>query len=152
MSGCETRTPVRSLRGSMSRVINPDSAGKERTRLTKAIVLTIRELAKQSEPGDAARDMAAFIALALNTIADGIDISVAAWEKRDYWVKADRFRMEWAWAGQMGEKMKAAVLEDDWASVAMLSAQIAQKLHKVKVSERHRMGTPWVGAWKKLNK
>ena len=136
----------------MSRVINPDSAGKERTRLTKAIVLTIRELAKQSEPGDAARDMAAFIALALNTIADGIDISVAAWEKRDYWVKADRFRMEWAWAGQMGEKMKAAVLEDDWASVAMLSAQIAQKLHKVKVSERHRMGTPWVGAWKKLNK
>ena len=136
----------------MSRVINPDSAGKERTRLTKAIVLTIRELAKQSEPGDAARDMAAFIALALNTIADGIDISVAAWEKRDYWVKADRFRMEWAWAGQMGEKMKTAVLEDDWANVAMLSAQIAQKLHKVKVSERHRMGTPWVGAWKELNK
>jgi len=136
----------------MSRVINPNAAGKERTRLTKAIVITIRELAKQSEPGDAARDMAAFIALALNTIAEGIDVSVAAWEKRDYWVKADRFRMEWAWAGQMGEKMKTAVLEDDWASVAMLSAQIAQKLQKVKVSERHRMGTPWVGAWDELNK
>ena len=136
----------------MSRVINPNAAGKERTRLTKAIVITIRELAKQKEPGEASRDMAAFIALALQTIADGIDVSVAAWEKRDYWVKADRFRMEWAWAGQMGEKMKTAALEDDWASVAMLSAQIAQKLYKVKVSERHRMGTPWVGAWKQLNK
>jgi len=136
----------------MSRVINPNAAGKERTRLTKAIVITIRELAKQSEPGDAARDMAAFIALALNTIAEGIDVSVAAWEKRDYWVKADRFRMEWAWAGQMGEKMKTAVLDADWAGVAMLAAQIAQKLHKVKVSERHRMGTPWVGAWSELNK
>jgi hypothetical protein len=136
----------------MSRVINPNAAGKERTRLTKAIVITIRELAKQTEPGDAARDMAAFIALALGTIADGIDVSVAAWEKRDYWVKADRFRMEWAWAGQLGEKMKTAVLEDDWASIAMLSAQIAEKLHKVKVSERHRMGTPWVGAWRELTK
>ena len=136
----------------MSRVINPNAAGKERTRLTKAIVITIRELAKQKEPGEASRDMAAFIALALQTIADGIDVSVAAWEKRDYWVKADRFRMEWAWAGQMGEKMKTAALEDDWASVAMLSAQIAQKLYKVKVSERHRMGTPWGGAWKQLNK
>jgi len=136
----------------MSRVINPNAAGKERTRLTKAIVITIRELTKQSEPNDATRDMAAFIALALQTIADGIDVSVAAWEKRDYWVKADRFRMEWAWAGQIGEKMKIAVLEDDWASVAMLSAQIAQKLHKVKVSERHRMGTPWVGAWEELSK
>jgi hypothetical protein len=151
MGGCETRTVVRRLRGNMSRVINPNAAGKERIRLTKAIVITIRELAKQTEPGDAARDMAAFIALALQTIAEGIDVSVAAWEKRDYWVKADRFRMDWAWAGQLGKKMKTAVLEEDWASVAALSAQIAQKLQKVKVSDKHRMGTPWVGAWDKLN-
>lgn len=134
----------------MSRVINPDSAGKERTRLTKAIVIAIRELARQSEPNAEARDLAAFIALALQTIAEGIDVSVAAWEKRDYWVKADRFRMEWAWTGQVGEKLRVSVLSDDWGSVAMLSAQIAQKLQKVKVSENHRMGTPWVGAWKQL--
>ncbi len=134
----------------MSRVINPDSAGKERTRLTKAIVIAIRELAQQSEPNAQVRDLAAFIALALQTIAEGIDVSVAAWEKRDYWIKADRFRMEWAWAGQMGEKMKKAVLEEDWGSVALLSAQIAQKLQKIKVSEKHRMGTPWVGAYQQL--
>jgi len=134
----------------MSRVINPDSAGKERTRLTKAIVIAIRKLAKQTDPGEEARDLAAFIALALQAIAEGIDVSVAAWEKRDYWVKADRFRMDWAWAGQLGEKMKTAVLEDDWASVAMLSAQIAEKLSKVKVSDNHRMGKPWMGAWRRL--
>jgi hypothetical protein len=150
----------------MSRVINPDSAGKERTRLTKAIVIAIRELAKQSDPSiplraqagsgqdqiAEARDLAAFIALALQTIADGIDVSVAAWEKRDYWVKADRFRMEWAWAAPVGEKMRVAVLNEDWGNVAMLSAQIAQKLQKVKVSEKHRMGQPWVGAWEQIKK
>jgi len=134
----------------MSRVINPDSAGKERTRLTKAIVITIRELARQTNTGQDARDQAAFIALALQSIAEGIDVSVAAWEKRNYWVKADRFHMEWAWAGQMGEKMETAVLEDDWASVAMLSAQIGEKLSKIKVSEKHRMGRPWVGAFQTL--
>lgn len=134
----------------MSRVINPDSAGKERTRLTKAIVISIRELAKQTEPGKEAKDLASFIALALLTIARGIDVSVAAWEKRNYWVKADRFRMDWAWAGQMGEKMKNAVLEDDWVSVATISGQIAQKLHKIKVSDKHRMGRPWVGNYQKL--
>ena len=136
----------------MSRVINPDSAGKERTRLTKAIVIAIRELAKQTETSTETRDLAAFIALALQSIAEGIDVSVAAWEKRDYWVKADRFRMEWAWAGSMGEKMKTAVMEADWAGVAMLSAQIAGKLSKVKVSDNHRMGKPWVGAWKQLER
>jgi len=134
----------------MSRVINPDSAGKERARLTKAIVIAIRELARQDEPGAEARDLAAFIALALEAIAAGIDVSVAAWEKRDYWVKADRFRMEWAWAGALGQKMRAAVLADDWAGVALLSAQIAQKLGGLKVSENHRLGAPWVGAWRQL--
>ena len=48
----------------MSRVINPDSAGKDRTRLTKAIVLAVRELAKQNEVTEEARDLAAFISLA----------------------------------------------------------------------------------------
>ncbi len=135
----------------MSRVINPNSTGKQRTQLSKAIVLAVRELARQSDVTDQTRDLAAFIAIALQIIADGIDVSVTAWEKRDYWIKADKFRMEWAWAGQIAEKMRTSVLSDDWATVAVLSAQIAQKLAKVQVSENHRLGKPWVGAFKELN-
>ena len=134
----------------MSRVINPDSAGKERTRLSKAIVLAIRELARQQEVTDHSRDLAAFIVLALQVISAGIDVSVAAWEKRDYWVKADRFRMEWAWAGNLGEKLKAALLAEDWGGVAGVATQIAGKLGKVRVSEKHRMGTPWIGAYRRF--
>ncbi len=134
----------------MSRVINPESAGKERTRLTKAIVLALRQLAAQSEPGPVSRDLAAFIALALESIAEGIDASVTAWEKRDYWVKADKFRMEWMWAGTTAAKMKNAVLIDDWGTVALLMPQIATKLNKVEVGPNHRLGTPWVGAYKQL--
>ncbi len=134
----------------MSRVINPDSAGKDRTRLSKSIVLTLRELAKLNEPTPEARDMAAFLALALEEIAASIDASVAAWEKRGYWVKADRFRMEWLWAGQMAAKMRAAVLSEDWAAIAMQLPAIAQKLSKVQVPAAHRLGRPWVGAWQKL--
>ncbi|HVN15989.1 MAG TPA: hypothetical protein VMT73_09645 [Anaerolineales bacterium] len=134
----------------MSRVINPDSTGKERTRLTKSIVLAVRELARQTEPGPESRDLAAFIALALQAISEGIDVSVAAWEKRDYWIKADKFRMEWMWAGQVAGKMKAAVLSDDWGTIASLMPQIAMKLGKVQVAENHRLGQPWVGAWESL--
>ncbi len=124
----------------MSRVINPDSVGKERTRLTKGIVLCIRELAKQTSVTSEAKDMAAYIALALQSISEGIDVSVAAWEKRDYWVKADKFRMEWMWAGQLAEKMKVAVLGDDWATIAMLMPQIASRFNKVEVSDNHQTG------------
>ncbi len=134
----------------MSRVINPESAGKDRTRLTKAIVLAVRELAKQKEVTEEAKDLAAFISLALKTISEGIDVSVAAWEKRDYWIKADRFRMDWAWTGQYADKIKVAIFTDDWGTIAMTIPQIAQKFSKIAVSENHRLGKPWVGAFKQL--
>jgi hypothetical protein len=135
----------------MSSIINPESAGKERTQLTKAIVLAVRELAKQTEVTNDAKDMAAFITLALKNISEGIDVSVAAWEKRGYWVKADRFRMDWLWTGQYADKMKSAVLSDDWGTVAILAAQIAQKFNKIVVSENHRLDKPWAGAYERLN-
>lgn len=134
----------------MSRLINPDSVGKERTRLSKSIVLCIRELAKQSKVTPDAKDQAAFIALALQSISEGIDSSVAAWEKRDYWVKADKFRMEWMWAGQYATKLKTAVLDDDWASIATMLPTIAQKFSKIEIAPNHRLGTPWTNAYKLL--
>lgn len=134
----------------MSRLIKTDTVGKDRTRLTKSIALAVRELARQNEVTAEARDLAAFIAFALRAIAAGIDESVAAWEKRGYWVKADRFRMEWLWSGQYAKKMKEAVLADDWGTIAMLLPQIAQKLGKVQVAQNHRLGTPWKGAYKRL--
>ena len=134
----------------MSRVINPESAGKDRARLTKAIVLAVRELAKQKEVNNEAKDLAAFISLALKTISEGIDASVTAWEKRDYWIKADKFRMEWMWSGQVAEKMKVAIFTNDWGTIAMLMPQIAQKFSKVVVSDNHRLGKPWVGAYQQL--
>ena len=134
----------------MSRLIKTDTAGKDRTRLSKSIVLAVRELAKQKDVTDEAKDLAAFLVLALQTISDGIDESVAAWEKRGYWVKADRFRMEWMWTGQIAEKMKVALFTNDWGTIAMLMPQIAMKLNKIQIAENHRLGKPWVDAYEKM--
>jgi hypothetical protein len=136
----------------LSRIITPDSAGRERTRLTRAIVLAIRELAKQTKPGVETRDLASFISLSLEIVARKIDISVAAWEKRDYWVKADKFRMEWTWAGDYANKMRLAVQTDDWRLVSEVASLIAQRLNKINVPARNQLGKPWVGAWDQLRK
>ncbi len=134
----------------MSRVINPNSAGKERTRMTRAIALAVREMAKKKAVDSEARDLAAFISLALDAVAETIEPSVAAWEKRNYWVKADKFRMEWRWAKKYAEEMRKAVLNDDWATVTQVAMQVAMKLQKIKISDKHRMGRPWQGSWGKL--
>ena len=134
----------------MSRIINTDSTGKQRTQLTKATAVALRQLSQQTDFGDEARDLAAFIALALRSIHDGIDSSVSAWEKRGYWVKADRFRMEWAWADAMASRLGEAILRDDWSAVAQLSIQTAQRLNRVQVSGNPRIGKPWEGAYARL--
>ena len=134
----------------MSRVINTENIGTQRTRMCKGVVLAIRELMSQTKPDSKSRDLAAFIALSLEAIADTVEKTVTPWEKRDYWVKADRFRMEWAWAEKHAKLMHKAALAEDWPEIAMIAAKVGQQLSNVKVSSRHRMGTPWVGAWEKL--
>ncbi len=136
----------------MGRVINPDGAGKERNRLVKSIVLAMRELMRQSEPDEHSRDLAAYIAMALLEINETVESSVVAWEKKGYWVKADRFRMEWIWTDRMGKQMRDAVLNDDWATIAMTVASLGGKLNNVDVPARNRLGAPWEGAYQHLQR
>jgi hypothetical protein len=131
-------------------VINPNALGKERERLAKEVVLALRELAQQAATDLQTYELAAFLVLALEAIAETIDPSVQAWEKRGYWVKADRFRMEWMWTGHYAKDLRAALLADDWAQVALLSVKIGGKLNNIKLPARPRLGQPWVGAWEKL--
>lgn len=135
----------------MSRIINPEGAAKERTRITRSIVLALRELMRQQDLSDESRDLMAYIAQALLDLYATVDSSVGAWEKRGYWVKAERFRMEWEWSQHQGEKMRKAVLDEDWAGVAQCAAVTGQKLAKVSVPIRHKLGTPWVGAYEHLS-
>jgi uncharacterized protein YigA (DUF484 family) len=136
----------------LSRVISIESAGKERTQLARAIVVAMRELSQQNDLDEKTKDLAAFIALALEEIAATIDLSVAAWEKRGYWVKADRFRMEWIWTERLGATLRQAVLGEDWGTVALTVGQVGEKLSSVKVPLRNRVGTPWQGAYGQLAK
>ncbi len=132
----------------MSRIVKTSTPGKERGHLSKAIVVTIREFMRQTKPDDSTRDMVAFIILALREIADGIEKSVIAWEKRDYWVKADKYRMDWAWVTPKEQELNKAFQSEDWAKIAGSLISIMGRFSDIKISDKHRMGKPWIGAYK----
>jgi len=121
-----------------------------RNRLARSIVLAIRTLMQQGSPDEKSLDMAAYIVLALEKINETIDAAVLAWEKRDYWVKADQFRQEWAWIETSHTRLKAAVLAQNWAEIATEAISVGQRFSKVKIAEKNRIGEPWVGAWNAL--
>jgi hypothetical protein len=92
--------------------------------------------------------MIAFIILALRQIADGIEKSVIAWEKRDYWVKADKYRMDWAWVTPKANELEQDLKAEDWGQIAGHLVTLMDRFNNIKVSDKHRMGKPWVGAYK----
>lgn len=134
----------------LGHVINPDGVGKERKHFVRAIAIALRELMQQSESNAQTHDLAAFITLSLELVAQTIDRTVEPWEKRGYWLKADRFRLDWEWTATVAAQMRVALLADDWAKVAASLAKIGEKLSKEKLPKKHRLGEPWLGAWEKL--
>ena len=131
-------------------VVNPDGVGKQRDRLMKGVTLALRTVASRSQVDTETRDLVAFIALALNEIHATIDVTCLAWEKRDYWLKADQFRREWGWAGRTAEKIERVVLGDQWQDLPLQMVELSKHLEKVNLPKRNTLGTPWVGAYKKL--
>ncbi|MBI9034453.1 MAG: hypothetical protein JEZ03_08290 [Bacteroidales bacterium] len=131
----------------MSRIISTESGTQLRNKLSKAIVFSIRELSSQDIDEIKRKEYSAFIYLALKEISETVDKSASAWEKRDYWVKADRFRMEWEWSKNISDQLETILLEGNWEDFPILMMQTMQKLNKVKVSPRSRVGKPWIGAW-----
>jgi len=134
------------LRRTVTRIIKTSTPGKERAKLSKAIVIAVREFMRQEKPDKTTSDIVAFIILALNEISYGIENSVAAWEKRGYWVKADKYRLNWQWSGDFAEKITQAYEKKDWDLIAELLLKIMIHFEDIKVSDRHRLGQPWVGA------
>lgn len=130
----------------MGNLINPDNAGKRRERYVKATVLAMRELVGKKKVDDEVRDLTAFIVLTLRQIDETIDETCKAWEKRDYWIKADRFRNDWFWTKSAADKLTQAVLENKWQLVPAVVKEMAKHLQDVTLPKRD-WGTPWQGAY-----
>jgi len=136
----------------VGRIIKLDGAGKVRKHLSREILLAVRTLMMQKDLSEQTRDLAALISINLELISKTIDDSVSAWEKRGYWVKADRFRMEWSWCDSLSKTMKDALMSEDWPAVASTAARVAEKLRNIHLPNNHGLGHPWSGAWKRLQR
>ncbi len=136
----------------MGRVINPERPGKVRERLLKVLVIALEEYKSLDGVSVQTKDIAAFIALTLTAITQTAEKTASAWEKRDYWIKADRFRNEWIWVSIYGNRMQAAVLDGDYSLVHATAMDILEFVNDIEVPKRHRLGTPWIGAYQELKK
>lgn len=135
----------------MSRVINPDAPGKTRSQHMRTLAEIIRRLAGKPSMDDEARDMAATMLFVLREIHGGIDASAQAWEKRNYWLKADRFRMDWEWASQAAADLEDLIRNEAWDLLPRLLMELFPHFATIKIKKLTRPPELWRGAYARLN-
>lgn len=134
----------------MGRVINPDSAGQQRSYHMRTAAELFRHLGQKETLDTEARDMLATLVFSFRAIEDGIEQSAAAWEKRDYYLKADELRRRWDWAGRSASELEALLLNENWNDLPPLMARLFPQLSEVTVTKFMRKEKDWAGNYGRL--
>lgn len=134
----------------MGRVIQTESPGKIRNRLMRTCAELLRHLSQKQAVDQDAKNMAAFLALCLREIEAGIDSSAAVWEKRDYWIKAEKLRQRWDWVGMNASKLERTIRDEKWTALPDVLASLFPHFADIKVGRFTRSTDLWDDAYEKF--
>ena len=134
----------------MGHVINTDSTGKQRNQSMRTAAELLRHLSQKADIDDEVKDMVAALIYSLREIDEGIDSSAAAWEKRDYWMKADELRVKWEWTARMADQLVALVYDERWGDLPPMMVKLFPYFNDIKITKMTRKEDAWQGAYARL--
>lgn len=134
----------------MSRIISTESPGKIRSQHRRTIAEALRRLSQKSQLDAEGKDLAALIVFCLHGIAGTIDQAINAWEKRDYYMKAERFREKWRWLEPTTDQLSGIIYQGRWEELPITLAELMPHFADVKVKQMTRKPILWQGAYDKF--
>lgn len=134
----------------MSRIVNTDSPGKRRNQLMRTCAELLRRLSQKQDIDAETKNMLAMLVLCLREIDQGIDESAKAWEKRDYWMKAEEFRQKWSWPGRLADELAAMIFADKWEDLPTMMLKLLPYFSDIKVTKLTRSESLWANAYDTL--
>jgi len=134
----------------VSRVISTNSVGKERRQLRRTIAEALRRLARKPQFDTESRDLAALIVFCLRRLEDGVEQTIQAWEKRDYYLKADRFERQWEWVDETAYALESALLLGQWDQVPDVLATLFPRFADITIGRFTRSADVWEGCYDRL--
>ena len=134
----------------MSRIIATETPGKTRNQLRRTIAEALRHLSQKSRLDEEVKDLSAIIVYCLQGMADTVDQTTEAWEKRDYYMKAERFREQWRWLEPMADQLSAVIYRERWNELPAVLAELMPYFADIKIKQMTRKPTLWRGAYKRL--
>jgi hypothetical protein len=141
---------ARTLGGTLGKIIHTTSATTQRDQSIRMIAYLLQELTATKRTGEETLDIAAFIFAHLKVISNSVDQTALAWEKRDYWVKADTFRRQWSWVERPLRSLEEILKRKDITALSGALKDLARVLPPPKTVQKKIATPPWPGFWKKL--
>jgi len=134
----------------MARVINLNAPGKTRNQHMRTLAEMLRRLAAKKEVDDEAKDIAAAMVFILRDIDAGVDVSAQAWERRNYWLKADRFRLDWEWVQGAAADLEDVIHNEAWDLLPRLFIDLFPHFSRITIIKYTRKPDLWSGAYAQL--
>lgn len=134
----------------MSRVIHTTNPTTVRNHHRRTIAEILRQLSQKPRIDNEAKDMAAMLVFLLREIKQGVDQTVLAWEKRDYWMKAERFSRDWDWLEEMALNLEDVIRHEAWDLLPELLSDLFMHFTDIKIKKMVRTADDWRGAYRKL--
>jgi hypothetical protein len=116
----------------------------------RSIAEILRRVGAKSEIDSEAKDMFSALVFLMRDIHESALTTVEAWEKRGYWMKADRFMRDWEWSAEFASNFEDVIRNDAWDLVPRLMAELFPHTADVQIKNMTRSISTWQGAHKKL--
>jgi hypothetical protein len=132
----------------MARVIRTEPATRTRAQVLQGASQALVGLAPDL-PLEEARERLAFLALCLAEVQRSLEETIEAWEKRGYWVKADRFRAEWHWVEEALTRVTPALRSGELGAGFEAAGQLDGRLPPPRPTRSQDREPVWKGSWER---
>jgi hypothetical protein len=129
----------------LGKIIHTTHASTQRNQSLRAITSAIQEYGQVEKNENTVLDLSAFVLIQLRDISASVDQTAGAWEKRDYWVKADAFRRQWAWIEKPLRALTDSLPVRDAASLEKIILDLSRVLPPGKSAKRKSQSPSWSG-------
>lgn len=134
----------------MSRVINIDNPGKRRNHSRRTIAEMLFLLGRKTAVDEEVKDMSAMTVFLLRDIESTVTESVEAWEKRGYWMKAERFMRDWLWIPEIAVNIEDVIRNEAWDLLPELLMELGPRFSDISLKTMTRKPDTWQGAYRRL--
>ncbi len=134
----------------MSRIIHTENPTKIRNYNRRTIAEILRRLSQKTAVDDETRDMAAMLVFLLREIDAGVEQTAVAWEKRGYWMKAERFIRDWDWLKEAAANIEDVLRHDALDLLPELLADLFPRFADIQLKSMLRKPELWRDAYARL--